>query len=643
MALRIARAALVLAVAVLAGVLALHRSPEPAEAVGPLTLPFPTTNYVVTQGYWTIPTAYHEGHPAYDLVPLDTSAITASAPGYATVRWDANCGPHPSQAQPNCDDNLCGAGESYGRWVDVDMGGGYHVLYTHLSGFVVADGTWVVRGQQVGVLGTAGCSTGPHIHFQVKHLTHSIDPGHPKLCDITTALFTTCPASLIPPSGHGLNVDGDGRDDVIVFNPQGHAVVARSNGAGFGGAADWGTVSTWGEIPGMGDFNGDGKHDAVTWNRFGNAIITLSVGTDFDSPHFWGNVFSWGEIPAAGDFNGDGKDDVVAFTPGGRANVSFNIGNGFTAASDWGYVIGWGDVPLTGDFNGDGRDDVVVFNYLGQAVVSLNVGASFGGVANWGNAFYWTEIPAVGDFNGDGKDDIVAFTPSGQAWVSLSTGAFLSSRTYWGTVLAWGQIPTVGDFNGDGKDDVATFVQDGRALVSLSNGSWFVGPAEWGHGFTWGSAPAGFQSLGWHMTFLDSDFDLRCNPGATPVICGGADNCPATYNPTQANFDGDPMGDACDNDDDADGSGDPEDACPIDPDPCGSVLGDADCDAQVNSADALRILRGAAQLPNAGGCVKTSGDVNCSGAVTAADALLLIRHIAGLPNTMPPGCPLIGT
>jgi hypothetical protein len=244
--LRSLRLALPLA-ALAVALLALQRDAAPAAAAGTLTLPFPSTNYVVTQGYWTnhfavkggevesgkwkldsgcavnpCPTpdaaidpvpfsdfrfpfspSYHEGHPAYDLVPLDTYSITASAPGVASVHWDANCGPDPSQAQPNCEDSLCGAGESYGRWVDVDHGGGLHIIYSHLRTFTVADGAAVLRGQELGIMGNAGCSTGDHLHFQVRLNGANVDPGDPKTCDILSALWTTCPASHTPPPDGG--------------------------------------------------------------------------------------------------------------------------------------------------------------------------------------------------------------------------------------------------------------------------------------------------------------------------------------------------------------------------------------------------------------------------------------------------------
>lgn len=56
-----------------------------------------------------------------------------------------------------------------GLHVIIDHGGGYQTVYGHLSRVDVSYGESVGRGEQVGVMGNTGRSTGPHIHFMVKY------------------------------------------------------------------------------------------------------------------------------------------------------------------------------------------------------------------------------------------------------------------------------------------------------------------------------------------------------------------------------------------------------------------------------------------------------------------------------------------
>ncbi|OGF31253.1 hypothetical protein A2223_02340 [Candidatus Falkowbacteria bacterium RIFOXYA2_FULL_35_8] len=61
-----------------------------------------------------------------------------------------------------------GWGNGYGNMVLVDHGGGIVTLYAHLQTFSVKVGQSVSRGQQLGMMGSTGFSTGTHIHFEVQ-------------------------------------------------------------------------------------------------------------------------------------------------------------------------------------------------------------------------------------------------------------------------------------------------------------------------------------------------------------------------------------------------------------------------------------------------------------------------------------------
>ncbi|PCC67748.1 Peptidase family M23 [Nannocystis exedens] len=55
---------------------------------------------------------------------------------------------------------------SYGRWIEIDHGGGYRTRYAHLNTQTVSVGQSVSQGQKIGTVGSTGGSSGPHLHYE---------------------------------------------------------------------------------------------------------------------------------------------------------------------------------------------------------------------------------------------------------------------------------------------------------------------------------------------------------------------------------------------------------------------------------------------------------------------------------------------
>ena len=80
----------------------------------------------------------------------------------------------------------------YGNLVVVGHRLGFETWYAHLSRIAVSVGQGVVGGSRIGYIGTTGRSTGPHLHFEVRHAGIPIDPV-PRLLAATAAATTRRP------------------------------------------------------------------------------------------------------------------------------------------------------------------------------------------------------------------------------------------------------------------------------------------------------------------------------------------------------------------------------------------------------------------------------------------------------------------
>jgi len=63
-----------------------------------------------------------------------------------------------------------------GNVVKVDHGFGIETLYGHLAKALVKEGQRVKRGEVVGLVGSSGLATGPHLHYMVKVHGQALDP-----------------------------------------------------------------------------------------------------------------------------------------------------------------------------------------------------------------------------------------------------------------------------------------------------------------------------------------------------------------------------------------------------------------------------------------------------------------------------------
>lgn len=70
------------------------------------------------------------------------------------------------------------AGErsGYGTTVEIDHGLGFTTLYGHLSKIMVSRGDWIRPGTVIGLGGSSGRSTGPHLHYEIRYKGTPFNP-----------------------------------------------------------------------------------------------------------------------------------------------------------------------------------------------------------------------------------------------------------------------------------------------------------------------------------------------------------------------------------------------------------------------------------------------------------------------------------
>jgi len=65
----------------------------------------------------------------------------------------------------------------YGNLVEINHGNGVSTRYGHCQKVLVKVGDKVVQGQRIGLMGSTGRSTGPHVHYEVLKNGRQVNPA----------------------------------------------------------------------------------------------------------------------------------------------------------------------------------------------------------------------------------------------------------------------------------------------------------------------------------------------------------------------------------------------------------------------------------------------------------------------------------
>jgi murein DD-endopeptidase MepM/ murein hydrolase activator NlpD len=133
---------------------ALNKAGNPCGA-GPIGNGFiwPTGNhYLSGNNFWS-------GHPGIDIAAGLGAPVWAAAAGTVTIAQG-------------------GWNGGYGNVVMIDHNNGYLTVYGHLSQINVSACESVSAGTGIGLAGSTGNSTGPHLHFEIRQNGVAVDPWY---------------------------------------------------------------------------------------------------------------------------------------------------------------------------------------------------------------------------------------------------------------------------------------------------------------------------------------------------------------------------------------------------------------------------------------------------------------------------------
>ncbi len=309
--------------------------------------------------------------------------------------------------------------------------GGWETTYYHLENIQNFSG-FINQNDKIGVIAntlseaicSGGSSTGPHVHFSLKHngalvainggplsgwYVHAgrwnydtdrnymwLEKDGVKKYANSNPLLSEAP----PTTKSGICATCVDADSTGVFRPgNGLLYLKNSNDTGFADVAL--NYGTGGDYPVVGDWDGNGN---ATIGVYRNGSFYLR---NQNTNGFAEVVFPFGapgDQPVAGDWNGDGVDTIGVYRPSTGRFLLRNTNS--AGAEDLSFYLGnAGDVGIAGDWDGNGIDTTGVFRPNNGVIFLKNSNSSgFADIAlNYGLP---GDRPVTGDWDNNGIDTI---------------------------------------------------------------------------------------------------------------------------------------------------------------------------------------------------------------------------------------------
>ncbi len=340
----------------------------------------------------------------------------------------------------------CSLGYRENSVLEITNAYGVKVRYYHQDTYTstISDG-YVEAGEKIATIASVGCSTGPHIHFEVFKngvwlSYYDSTYQRPNQWEFGNM------ASNYRPTIYG-DFDGNGKKDLTFMNPVGNQFSWNSlqkysltNYLQSG-------LQTGVKVPVLADYDNDGITDYGLFNKStGYWKVVKSNGGTINFQH--GGVA--GEVPLAGDIDGDNKAETILYRPSdgyrwyyfktSAGGAFMNIQHGAA-----------GDIPVLTKFTTSGFNPTV-FRLSDKTWHERKENGTL--TSKYQSTITAGDLPVPADMNGGGLTDLVTFNPNTGVWniVITETGATYSI-THGGSL----DTPITADFNGDGRADLGIF------------------------------------------------------------------------------------------------------------------------------------------------------------------------------------------